>query len=501
MQSAISKGASASDTPSGLASMPPNQGDLAQTLCFPALIGVVLLGMGPFSCASAASLEPTDAKEDRILEPALLGGWSGQGITYHGRLQIAYLHFSAARGKYRVLAAGIAEIGPWVDAFDADPIKLEGRLFLALSDVHQVKLTGGVGRSFALVKQLHPALEIAFIDQDYLKENPLPGVAGSTKGVQRYLLTAVERGAFGTCPSWARGRSGWNCRFAEHKVTLTPSKATALHFAVARERHQEIKKLIKARADVSVPDEYGLTPLDWAFLFGAPSVDIVELLLTKGADVHARSEKGYTPLHAAAASGSVEAVALLLANGADVNAPQTEKATHRLMIFGIRYGPFGLLQGKGWTPLYAGVSSGSAGVVELLLAKGANVNAKYLEGSTPLMFAADAGSVEIVKLLLAKGADVNARSEKGYTPLIGAASAGSVEIVKLLLAKGADVNAKTEGHGLTPLGAAVRKSSVGVVEVLLANGADGTVGSWLGSPIEATDPKITELLKQHASKK
>jgi hypothetical protein len=56
-------------------------------------------------------------------------------------------------------------------------------------------------------------------------------------------------------------------------------------------------------------------------------------------------------------------------------------------------------------------------VVELLLARGANVNAKDGYDSTPLHLAAGGGHKEVVELLLAKGANVNAKDRRGQTPL------------------------------------------------------------------------------------
>jgi hypothetical protein len=55
-----------------------------------------------------------------------------------------------------------------------------------------------------------------------------------------------------------------------------------------------------------------------------------------------------------------------------------------------------------------------------------------------------------VRLLIAKGADVNAKGRSGWTPLHFAANGGHREVAKLLIAKGADLNAKTS-DGVTPL--------------------------------------------------
>ena len=71
-------------------------------------------------------------------------------------------------------------------------------------------------------------------------------------------------------------------------------------------------------------------------------------------------------------------------------------------------------------------------------------------GITPLQQAARDGHKEIADLLIAEGADVNAKNDYGWTPLHWAASRGHKEIVELLIAKGANVNAKNK-YGTTPL--------------------------------------------------
>ena len=76
---------------------------------------------------------------------------------------------------------------------------------------------------------------------------------------------------------------------------------------------------------------------------------------------------------------------------------------------------------------------------------------------TPLHCAALNGHKEITELLIAKGADVNAKDADGVTPLHDAASEGRKETTELLIAKGADVNAKVASgpeQVKTPLDAA-----------------------------------------------
>ena len=57
-------------------------------------------------------------------------------------------------------------------------------------------------------------------------------------------------------------------------------------------------------------------------------------------------------------------------------------------------------------------------VAELLIANGADINAKNLTLRTPLLVAAILGHKEIAELLIANGADVNAKDENGWTPLV-----------------------------------------------------------------------------------
>ncbi|MXW12314.1 MAG: ankryin, partial [Synechococcus sp. SB0668_bin_13] len=160
-------------------------------------------------------------------------------------------------------------------------------------------------------------------------------------------------------------------------------------------------------------------------------------------------------------------------------------------------------------------------MVKLLLAAGADPNARDSDQETPLHGAIGWSDrpEEVMKLLLAAGADPNARNEAGQTPLYTAVERldefveGEGELVKALLAAGADVMARDE-YGQTPLHMAVvcpiflypcssqqrlavTTAMVRVVKVLLAAGADpkaknkeGKIPVELifdGSPLHGTD--------------
>jgi ankyrin repeat protein len=65
-------------------------------------------------------------------------------------------------------------------------------------------------------------------------------------------------------------------------------------------------------------------------------------------------------------------------------------------------------------------------IVQLLLEKGADVNAQGKDSDTPLSWACDGSHIEIVQLLLEKGADINAQGEDSDTPLRSACLRGDI---------------------------------------------------------------------------
>jgi ankyrin repeat protein len=66
------------------------------------------------------------------------------------------------------------------------------------------------------------------------------------------------------------------------------------------------------------------------------------------------------------------------------------------------------------TRLFRAASDGNIATLEELLSKGADVNAREIEGETPLMYAASRGRTAALLFLLKSGADIHAISENQY---------------------------------------------------------------------------------------
>ncbi len=131
----------------------------------------------------------------------------------------------------------------------------------------------------------------------------------------------------------------------------------------------------------------------------------------------AHSSDGWTPLHLAAFFGHSHLAAALIDRGGDVDALSTNAMTN--------------------TPLHAAVAGRKLAAAQLLLDRGASVNARQHGGWTALHGAAQAGDKALVQLLIDRGADLHALAENHQTPLDLALSRGHGEIATLLEEAGA----------------------------------------------------------------
>jgi ankyrin repeat protein len=123
--------------------------------------------------------------------------------------------------------------------------------------------------------------------------------------------------------------------------------------------------------------------------------------------------------------------------------------------------------------IHEAAAGGNIKRVKQHLVEGVDVNAKFKDGWTPLHMAAEEGHREIVDLLIAKGADINATAGAGagvgWTPLHEAAEEGHKKVVGLLILKGADINVKN-GDGRTPLDLAIKHKNAEIADILRKHG-------------------------------
>ena len=255
--------------------------------------------------------------------------------------------------------------------------------------------------------------------------------------------------------------------------------ATPLHYAAAYGSLEAFRTILSAGPDVNAQNDFGATPLMWAIT----EPEKVRLLVAAGADVNAKSKMGRTALYLAAANdGSAATVRLLLDHGAKVQpdvlvaaAFANDLASIRLLLE--RGAPMNEKDRLGRSPLMLAAGNGNLRAVELLLAKGADVNAVSPEKSetvkngaialgnlTALMLAAATGGPEVTKALLDAGAKVNVQDVRRMTPLMFAVATDHADprTVRLLLQKGADVDVK-DNTGLTAAGWAKKYNSPAIL--------------------------------------
>jgi len=198
--------------------------------------------------------------------------------------------------------------------------------------------------------------------------------------------------------------------------------------------------------------------------------DTTELLIQNGANVNAKNNDGKTPVHYAVLLGSTEVIRMLLVAGADIDSISLN--IRSLILTGdvrvvnpliAKSGDVDAKDESGCTMLHF---ADDTSVVELLLDKGANIDIKDNEYSfTPLHYAARFGREDVADVLIARGANINAKDKWDFQPIHWAAYHDRADVIELLLSKGADINAKTS-LGQTPLQLAQERRNTKTIEVL-----------------------------------
>jgi len=217
-----------------------------------------------------------------------------------------------------------------------------------------------------------------------------------------------------------------------------------------------LRACLLAGANPDTRNKMGETPLHAAIRWGSP--EHVRILINAGADPDIAAGDGQTPIFDAVRTESMEDIEILLAAGANpeatcrkeplihyavdndmrsYNINKTPQIVSRLIEGGANPD---ILDERKRTPLHMAVMHYclryKTDLVSALLEGGANVNARDGSDATPLHYAIlYAGDEKLCRFLIEKGADLDARAVNGMTPLMVAEQQGKQEIISLLRGK------------------------------------------------------------------
>ncbi|MDR9859062.1 ankyrin repeat domain-containing protein [Treponema socranskii] len=250
---------------------------------------------------------------------------------------------------------------------------------------------------------------------------------------------------------------------------------TPLHIASIKHHKSIARYLLANGAVTSAQDITGATPLHEAVRYG--DIDIAKALLESGADVNAEDNLGKTPVMLVIPEDKREAMyRILIAHKADT----TKKDAY------------------GDTVLHtATMTSLSPVILELLVASGADVNARNKDGVSPLLIAVQKRNFAHVKFYADRGADINSADKAGDTPLTLAFKDGQAMLEMLVNRTNAfshDSNGNTPLHTAIIVGAQIEQIRylVSLTDDINARNKDGNNALYLA--VERNNKKIGELL-------
>ncbi|EAW08625.1 ankyrin repeat protein [Aspergillus clavatus NRRL 1] len=232
---------------------------------------------------------------------------------------------------------------------------------------------------------------------------------------------------------------------------------TALHWAAFNGHTEVVELLSRKKGALAECNKLGRTALHLAAMNSRFAV--VESLLRMSIPVETRCLDGLTPLHYACLANNLEIVRLLLISDADVEA-QTDTDQRR--------------------PVHIAAAHGSMGLLNLLIDKGASLEARDSMGDRALGVACRYGHAAAVQNLLGRGCPLYLKfgdKSQEDSPLCLAAMGGHLPVVSLLLQHGASV-VKKDGFGWQPHHYAAYNAHPDILALLLSHGpvsaSDGT---------------------------
>ncbi|KAK1772210.1 ankyrin repeat-containing domain protein [Phialemonium atrogriseum] len=288
----------------------------------------------------------------------------------------------------------------------------------------------------------------------------------------------------------------------------------------------KVANLAHAMSNDEIKGEAGMTGLHLvAFLGFERLVEPLSRCVNKGSRTRnsthgrlatARTLRGETPLHWAAANNHGKVVSELIAREAEVNAKDNrgKTALHTAVRKGRREATLALLEEAKdridinavdnhlSTPLILAAHHGMGVIARMLMDHKADLDAKDKDGYTALRCAASQNHRRILELLIKKGANLELNRTPDWTLLSSAVTQGHPQIVSLLLHETDEVNYVTE-HG-TALMCAIRYKKKDIAWLLVQNAnldvADNTGDTALHVAVREEDKSLVWLLLESGAK-
>ena len=378
-----------------------------------------------------------DAANSYGLTPLFLAATNGSAVVAQALLDAgANPNHSASRGQTPLMTAARAGNAATVKALLDKGARVDAReevlgeqaLMWAASENHAEVVTLLLSRG-ADVSARSNALKFP---RDSFG---LEGVQTALpKGDWTALMYAARDGAPEAARALARGGADLN--------GPDPEGTTALVRAIINSHYDTAAVLLEEGANPNISDGSGMAALYAAVdmsslgeIYGRPNrpvkdkhsvLDLIELLLGRGADVNARLKRatlmrnhtpgegtlgeGATPLMRAAKHGDHRAMQILIKHGADVSLKQRQGSTALLFACGFGRGASAFAEDYGTEPDFLKSA-------QLLVEHGADVKGTNDAGGTTMHFAAQSGFNSVVKFLASTGAPLDQKDKQGRTPV------------------------------------------------------------------------------------
>jgi len=213
---------------------------------------------------------------------------------------------------------------------------------------------------------------------------------------------------------------------------------------------------------------------------------LCQYFLDKGMDVNIKDKEGATPLLYALLTDDDRCAKILLKSGADIHYKMPKNITLlHVAVKGNNIVMVKKLLEQGFDPnetdkeghnvLQLAAKNSNLDMMKLLLEKGANIKAVDLDGDSVLHYACGWNDpIAVAKFLIAKGLNVNLKNKKGQTTLYVAINNDNLATTLYLLEHKANINIQ-DNNGDTPLHFAIKESNKKMVTLLLLKGADQSI--------------------------